>query len=121
MKRVAETEQQAVAERPLIGGIGPGVEEPRPAVVLAFDVEYARVAVRVRSRFGRDPQDFAFRLVLVLDRHVRPGRDVVETDSPTVEVDSAPVSQTLLVEQIRRERGLGESVSNLSWRIMLSA
>ena len=41
-------EQQPIVEIPPIVGIGPVVVEPRPAIVIAFDVERARVAVGVR-------------------------------------------------------------------------
>ena len=66
MKRVTKTKHDAIVEIPLIVRVRPVAVEPMLAVVVAFDVEHVRVAVRVGYYVHFSINDTAHRILFGL-------------------------------------------------------
>lgn len=106
---LAKTEDETVAEIPLIVGVRPARAEPPMAVAVALDVEHVRVAAGVGDAFHRDPEDFAFRLILILEAELRANFRRTELDDIAIEVFPAPLGAEFLGEERVGARCLGEA------------
>src|SRR3989338_7672003 len=68
---LAEREDEPAPEVPAAAGIGAAGAQPAPAAAVPLDTEDARAAVGAGNLFHGYPQDFTFRLVLILVAELR--------------------------------------------------